>query len=206
MHTKLLYVLVFFGTLLISSCSTIKNKRAKGINFVQDTLQVGYTYWWPDSGPFIGNCGDEIALAFTGTIVNLEKPTALDSSLYTPQKGSIAIKNVLKIKELGVNTYANQKFFTTDCFHNLDVKVGDKVIVYCYDYEGDYSIPGRKSILKIDAFNSPIVTSTKTYLENNQDPFSIEKDMALWATYNLTENLEQIIVCAKEMKALKKEK
>ena len=198
-------VLCILFSMCIFSCSTKKNKSDIDIDFVQDTLNVGYTYWWAESGPFIGNCGEEISLTFTGTVVELDMPNDDPGPLYTSQKGIIAMENVFKIKELGANTYANQKFISTDCFYNLDLNIGDKVIVFCYDYEDNYVIPGRKSILKIEDFDAPIITSIKNYIDFDQDPFSIEKDEEIWKKYKLDENLEQLIFCAKEMDALKHE-
>lgn len=201
MRTRLFSVLVLLWVLVVvSSCNTKKPKSELDIEFVQDTLKVGYTYWWSESGPFIGNCGDEIALAFTGTIVKIENPTDYPGPLYTAQKGVVSIGNIFKIKEMGANTYANQKFITTDCFYGLGLNLGDKVLVFCYDYEDDYSIPGGKSILKIDDFDIPLVQSIKSYINTDQDPIPLKKDKALWAAYGLDESLEQIIDCAEKMK------
>lgn len=206
MRTRMFSVLVLLWTVLaISSCNTKKTKSDIDIEFVQDTLGVGYTYWWGQSGPFIGNCGDEIALAFTATIVEIANPTDDPGPLYKAQKGIISIENIFKIKELGTNTYVNQKFITTDCFYELGLNVGDKVLVFCYDYEDDYSIPGGKSILKIDDFDAPVVQSIKTYINGNQNPIPLKKDKALWEVYGLGEDLQQIIDCAEEMEALKYE-
>lgn len=206
MRTRRFSVLLLLWILVgVSSCNTKKTKSELDIEFVQDTLSVGYTYWWAESGPFIGNCGDEIALAFAGTIVEIANPTDDPGPLYTAQKGIVSIENIFKIKELGTNTYVNQKFITTDCFYGLGLTVGDKVLVFCYDYEDDYSIPGGKSILKIDEFDTPVVQSIKTYINTEQDPIPLKKDKTLWAVYGLDESLEQIITCAEEMEALEYE-
>lgn len=206
MKTRTFSVLILLWILVpVFSCNTKKGKSDIDIEFVQGTLCVGYTYWWPKSGPFIGNCGDELALAFTGTIVEIATPTNEAGPLYTAQKGKVAIENMFKIKELGTNTYANQKFITADCFYGLGLNVGDKVLVFCYDYEGDYTIPGRKSILKIDDFDAPLVQSIKAYIDNDQNPIPLKKDKELWTKYGLDESLEQLITCAEEMEALKNE-
>lgn len=203
MKARVYSVLVLFWVLVtVTSCNTKKNKSNIDIEFVQDTLSVGYTYWWSESGPFIGNCGDEIALAFTGTIVEIANPTDDPGPLYTAQKGVVSVENIFKIKDMGAKTYTNQKFITTDCFYELGLSLGDKVLVFCYNYEDDYSIPGEKSILKIDDFNTPVVRSIKTYISGDQDPIPLKKDKALWAVYGLDESLEQIIDCAEEMEAL----
>lgn len=172
------------------------------IEFVQDTLSVGYTYWWSESGSFTGHCGNEISLAFTGIIAEIEEPIDDAGPLYTVQKGVISVKKVFKVKELGDNTYTGQKFITTDCFYGLDLKLGDKVLVFCYDYEDAYSIPGGKSIVKIDDFDTPIIQSIKTYINSDQNPIPLKKDKGLWAAYGLDESLEQIINCVEEMEVL----
>lgn len=61
-----LWAAIIIVTLCISY--NFGKKAKKGdieIEFTQDTLNVGYTYWWDDSGPFIGYCGEEYALVFT---------------------------------------------------------------------------------------------------------------------------------------------
>ncbi|WP_373516366.1 hypothetical protein [Pricia sp.] len=164
-----------------------------------DTLDVGYTYWWPESGPFIGNCGQELSLVFSGTIKELEAPTNEAGPLYTPQKGIIAVEKVFKIKELGENTYKNQRFFVTDCFYKSGLGTGDKVLVICYDYEGHYTIPGSGSILKIDSFDDEAVASIRKYIDTDEDPEEIGKDVGLWATYGHGRALEDLIECRKEI-------
>lgn len=203
MKTKVFSVLVLFWVITFASCNTKKSKSDIDIEFVQDTLSVGYTYWWSESGPFTGYCGIEIGLAFTGTIVEIAEPTDEAGPLYTSQKGIISLERVFKIKELGNNTYANQKFITTDCFYELGLTVGDKVLVFCSDYEDNYSIPGKKSILKIDDFDTPVVQSIKTYINSDQNAMLLKKDKTLWAEYDLDENLQQIIDCAEETEILK---
>ena len=206
MRTSIFSVLVLlWAVFAISACHT-KRTKSNGdidIEFVQGTLCVGYTYWWAESGPFIGSCGDELALAFTGTIVEITNPTDEPGPLYTAQKGIVSIENIFKIKELRTNTYANQKFISTDCFYGLGLNVGDKVLIFCYDYEDDYIIAGGKSILKIDDFNVPVVKSIKTYISGDQNPIPLKKDKAIWTAYGLEKSLEKIITCAEEMEALK---
>lgn len=192
---------VIFIAIFASSCQLIGSRKSDiEIEFMLDTLDVGYTYWWPEAGPFIGNCGKELSLVFTGTLTNLEAPTSDAGPLYTPQKGTITIEEVFKIKELNGNTYKNQRFITTDCFYESGIGTGDKVLVICYDFENDYTIPGAGSILKIESFDDEGVASMRKYIDNDEDPVKIEKDIGLWATYGHGRALEQLIDCRSEMK------
>lgn len=191
---------IFLILLSIVSCDLGKKSKSDiEVEFMLDTLDVGYTYWWPESGPFIGNCGQELSLVFSGTIKSLEAPTNEAGPLYTPQSGVIAIEQVFKIKDLGENTYKNQRFFATDSFYGSGLGTGDKVLVICYDYEDNYTIPGSGSLLKIDAFDGDAVTSIRKYIDTDENPEKIEKDIGLWATYGHGRALEDLITCREEM-------
>ena len=193
----LMVSLISFG---ITSCKRSKpNKSDIDIAYTQDTLEVGYTYWWPESGPFLGLCGEEFSLVFSGTVTDILEPTDEAGPLYTSQRGFIQIDRVFKIKDLGPKTYSNQKFFVTDCFDGLDLKEDDMVLVFCYEYENDLSIPGGKSILKIDALDDPLITSIKEYIDADQNPTKIKKDMKLWEKQGLDDALRRILEC-KEVK------
>tara|TARA_R110002167_G_scaffold263017_8_gene469709 strand:- start:3840 stop:4418 length:579 start_codon:yes stop_codon:yes gene_type:complete len=188
---------------LMGSCGRQKKSNSEiAITFTQDTLKVGYTYWWPESGPFVGSCGEELSLVFIGTVMEIKDPTDAAGPLYTAQEGIISLDKVLKIKKLNANTYRNQKFLLTDCFHDLALSVGDQVLVFCYDYEGEYSIPGNKSILKINGADDPLVKSIRTYIDAGQDPLKLTDDRGLWATVGLGRKLESIIKCRTELDAL----
>ena len=192
----------YFFVLLIFSfhaCSTKKSKSDITIEFVQDTLNVGYTYWWEESGPFIGQCGDELSLVFSATITDLQQSSNEAGPLYNSQKGTVEINEVYKIKDLGDNNYANQKFITTDCFEGLDLSMGDKVLVSCYDFEDNYTIPGGKSILKITDLNDPLIASIRRYIDSDQNALQLKKEVSLWAKEGLGLKLEEIIKCAEEM-------
>lgn len=191
--------------LLISTigCTSKKSKSDIEIVFANDTLNIGYTYWWPESGPFIGNCGDELSLVFMGTITAMESPTDDPGPLYTSQRGTIEIAKVFKIKKLSENTYANQKFIATDCFHESGLNIGDKVLVICYDYEGAYSIPGGKSVLKIESFEDPLINSLRRYIDADENPVAIKNDLRLWAAQGMARALESIIDCRREINSEK---
>lgn len=196
------FLWVFIVMVCLHACSTKKTKSDIDVLFTPDTLNIGYTYWWPQSGPFIGNCGDELSLVIEGTIVALKEPNNDPGPLYTSQEGSIEIENVFQIKDLAENTYSGEKFMTTDCFDGLDLTLGDKVLVFCHNYEGNYTIAGFKSILKISDFGDGLVASIRKYIDNDQNPIFLKKDMSLWASHGLKEDLQQVIDCNEEMAAI----
>ncbi|WP_149273966.1 hypothetical protein [Pareuzebyella sediminis] len=195
MGLKSYFSLVLTGCAVFYSCRQPRAKSDIEVTFNQDTITVGYTYWWPQSGPFIGNCGDELSLVFSGIIVEMGEPNDRPGPLYVAQDGTIELEQVYKIKEIGKNTYANQKFFKSDCFYGLNLNVGDSVLVFCYDYDDNYSIPGEKSIVKIISFEDPLIQSIKKYIDTDQDAISIEKDTSLWVNHDLKSNLKQILEC-----------
>lgn len=199
---KILKISVVTIFLVGLSCTGKKSKSELELVFTQDTLDVGYTYWWPQSGPFIGSCGEELSLVFAGIVTDLKDPTDDPGPLYISQKGIIALDRVFKIKALGENTYANQKYFSSDCFHGSALKVGDTVLVVCYDFEDDYSIPGGQSILKITSFEDPAIQSIRRYIDADQDPAKLKNDIGLWAMHGLGRALEGIIECKEETETI----
>lgn len=194
---KPLFLIVLLSILACCSCKRSKHGKSDiDIEFTQDTLVVGYTYWWPESGPFLGPCGEELSLVFSGTLTDILAPTDEAGPLYHSQKGIIKIEEVYKIKDLGANTYANQQFFITDCFDGLNLKKDDHVLVFCYDYENALSIPGGASILKITSLDDPLITSIKRYIDTDQNPTKIKKDRKLWERYGLGTALNRILECS----------
>jgi hypothetical protein len=178
-----------------------------------DTLNVGYTYWWPSGGPFTGLCGNTYSIVFTGTITKLYKPENshpngrnIGEVTWTPQKGVIKINKVefKKPPEEGYKAtagrnYGGENYFSSECFFGSGLNEGDKVIVFIYSYEGEYSIPGN-SILKIESFSDAAVHSIQKYIKNGQDPLAVEEDTSVWRKYNLDYALKEIIKCRKESK------
>ncbi|MDY8135103.1 hypothetical protein [Aquimarina sp. 2201CG5-10] len=196
-------ILILTGALLcIFSCvkktkeSTFKNQDKEVLEKVtanSDTLKIGYTYWWPQSGPFIGHCGEPYSLVFLGTVLDIKKENS--TSNYTSKIGTTSIDQVLFVKNVKNNSFKKQQYFVSDCFANINLAKEDKVIVFCYSYEDSYSIPGGKSILKISGINDPVVGSIKKYIQSNQNPLVIKQDSTLWKEQKLDSELKQIIAC-----------
>lgn len=163
---------------------------------VSDTLHVPYTYWWPQGGPFIGNCGEPYAIVFTGTLVKLQEPLKQQNekeTLYIPQWGVIKIHEVFTKRQLQKG-HTPQHYFKSDCFYGLPLKEGDKVMGFVYLYEENYSIPGN-SILKVEGFNDAAVRSISRYIKNKENPLAIAADTTIWTRYGFDGALKQLIDC-----------
>ncbi len=195
-------LLVVLTTGMMSSCLFKKSKSDIDISFTQDTLAIGYTYWWSKNGPFDEHCTNTHSLVFTGTIVDLKEPSNSSGPLYTAQEGLIEIERMYKIKDIGKNIYAEQNFIRTDCFYESGLQKGDLVLVFCYDYENAYSISGKECIIPIDSFDDALVASIRKYIDKDENPIVLKKDMALWEKYGLGEKLKANIECAQEMKVM----
>ncbi len=196
--TILIVLTVLMPTYLLSGQNYTErqtNEKERILNSNSDTLSVAYTYWWTDSGPFIGLCGDKYSLVFLGVVAEINTPAADTSSLYVPQTGIIEITEILKKVNLEKEKYVGQKYFSSDCFDNTKLKKGDPVIVFCYQYEGYYSIPSQNSIVKIKGKNDPAILSIKQYIKAGQNPIEIKDDMALWKEKGFGNELKQIIKC-----------
>ncbi|PKA98410.1 hypothetical protein B0O79_2096 [Flavobacteriaceae bacterium MAR_2009_75] len=195
MGVRFLLLSFILGCLCLTACKNSNSNTDIEIEFTQDTLQVPFTYWWEESGPFIGYCGENYSLVFVGTITDLETENKDAGPLYHSKRGTIALEKVLKIDNPNSQEYISQGYVTTDCFYGLDLTVGDKVLVFCYEYEDGFSIAGGSCIIDIGGLEHPLVKSIKTYIHENQDPLAIEKDSTLWGAYGFGEKLAQHIRC-----------
>lgn len=165
-----------------------------------DTLYVGYTYWWPESGPFVGLCGTPYALAFTGIVKQLDATEKASNGIYNSRYGVIEIKELLKVDGVGKDVYRNQRFFASDCFENTGARVGELVLVFCYEYEDGISIPGGRSILRLDGLSDPLLESIKKFIAADQNPEAIAADFKLWESSGFGGMLEEMIECRRRVK------
>ncbi len=196
---KTLELIYFIFVLICLNACNGDNSKSSFAAGSRDTLFAAYTYWWPAGGPFIGLCGDPYSLVFTGTVSSIEEITATEKAdKIVPKKGTITIKEMLYKSDpkdaKNPIKFHSQKYFSSDCFYGKQFKKGDKVLVFVYSYEGEYSIPPN-SILKLNSFEEAAVGSIKTYIKNSQNPLSIKDDLKIWKEYGFDEALEQLIEC-----------
>lgn len=204
------------GFMLLLFSVACKEKNAEQINFPkkdiidaikssqletnQDTLLVAYSYWWPQAGPFIGNCAQPYSLAFIGTIRNIEQPLPKgEGQSYISQWGTISIDEVLAKRTLENEHFHEEAYTAFDCFNGTAFKQDDRVLVFIYEYEGGYVIPGSEAIIKISGENDPKVKSIRTYITSNYDPLTIETDLNLWKEIDQADALKQLIDCKRTM-------
>ncbi|MEO0896609.1 MAG: hypothetical protein AAFY71_09440 [Bacteroidota bacterium] len=161
-----------------------------------DIFKVPYTYWWDKAGPFIGLCGSKYSFVFLGEVKSLGNIIQDSASLYTSQKGQITIETILHTQKQEKKSYEGQGIFESDCFFGSDFRIGDLVMVFCYEYEGEVSIPGKRSIVKLKSKNDPLIESIKTYIAGDQQAILLKNDMALWEAAGYGDDLGQIIDCA----------
>tara|TARA_B100001250_G_C19265299_1_gene556698 strand:+ start:67 stop:516 length:450 start_codon:yes stop_codon:yes gene_type:complete len=119
-----------------------------------DTLNVGYTYWWPNTNPLLDFTAEKCPLVFIGKVSNLGKVIMPNEEepLAITQKGTIEIITLIKHEGLPKQKFIGQKYFSSDCFYESNLKIGNLVLVFCYAYEQMYCIPGKESILKISDY------------------------------------------------------
>lgn len=165
-----------------------------------DTLWAGFTHWWPNAGPFIKMCGDDYSLVFLGEVKHIYEVATEPGYLFKSKEGIIEISEILEVRDLALEQYAGQKYFLSECFYGSDLKPGDNVIVFCYEYEGRYCIPGKESIIKIPNFNASAVKSIQRYLQANQNPLAIESDTLIWEKMGFGNELRQNIDCHRMLK------
>lgn len=159
------------------------------------TFEVDYAYWWSQTGPFLGYCGDEYSLVFLGTVVDLRP--SIKKQDYFSQKGIIRVDTILTSKALDKNKYKGEEIVITESFYQTKVEEEDQVLVFCYDYEGNYVTPGFKSILIVNGLQDTKVQSIMKYIKSDQNPMSIEDDILIWDKVALGSDLRQIISCKK---------
>jgi hypothetical protein len=180
----------------------------EGISNFSDTLDVGYTYWWPGGGPFLGLCGSSYSMVFTAKVLEIQKtgpafPPQSQDTLYVPQIGILKFNEIIYSeapdpgpKAEPVQVFSQQSFFRSDCFFGSNLKPGDLVLGFVYSYEGNYSIPSG-SLLKLSHYDHPVVKSIRKYIKNNQDPFSIEQDSLIYREFGFEHSLKQVLNCAR---------
>ncbi|GAA4109088.1 hypothetical protein GCM10022393_05480 [Aquimarina addita] len=199
MYKILLIYLTIVGLIFCNNTCAQSEKHFKQIitkaSKVSDTLSVGYTYWWTQSGPFIGYCGEQYGFVFLGTIQQIDHTVQNDKSIHPSQKGSIKIDEVLVARDLKKNRYSKQKVMVSDCFYEQDLREGDQVLVFCYEYEENYSIPGRKSLLKVNGNKDPLIQVIKRYILSGQDALMLKEEMDLWKLHDLETEALQLIRC-----------
>lgn len=165
-------------------------------NCIDDTLHVGYTYWWNSSEPIMGIYGREYALIFSGVVTEISPyddyydEDHVDDVIYDSQFGAIEIVEVLHSKKLKEVHMEGPKFFTSDCFYNSGLNKGDSVLVFCFEYEDRYAIPGYRSIVKLDNMNDPFLRLIQLYVKNNLNREVILSHLDIWKNKGLVYNME----------------
>jgi len=167
-------------------------------NGIDDTLHVGYTYWWNSSEPIMGIYGREYALIFRGVVTEISPYEDYydedygDDVIYDSQFGTIDIVDVLHSKKLKDESIEGRKFCTSDCFYNSGLNKGDTVLVFCFEYEDRYAIPGHRSIVKLDGIDDPFLNLIQLYLKNDMDKEVILSHPEIWKNKGLVYNLEEL--------------
>lgn len=167
-------------------------------NRIDDTLHVGYTYWWNSSEPIMGIYGREYALIFRGVVTEISPyDNHYDDEdgkdvIYDSQSGTIEIMKVLHSKKLKDASIEGRKYFTSDCFYNSGIKKGDSVLVFCFEYEDRYAIPGYRSIVKLENINDPFLHLIQLYANNNLDKDIITNHLDIWKNKGLVYTLEEL--------------
>lgn len=165
-------------------------------NWIDPTFRVKYTYWQKDGGPFMGLCGDQYALVFLGTIKEIKKKIRdKKTGSYTSQRGFLNIDRVLFQRDLKKEKFNKQSYFTSDCFYKTKFNKGDKVLVFCYEYEGGYSIPGPRAILNLEGENDPVLKSIESYIESGQKAITLRPSIDLWEKLGYEKELNQMLDC-----------
>ena len=139
--------------LILVSCSNNKNQNYKK----NDTLNVPYAYWWPNTGPYLSyqSTNNEFSFAIFGIVTKLD--SVIQKPLYNAQNCTIEILEIIKENKF----YKGQKYFSSDCFFQSNLQIGDSVMVFCYDYENGLITPGLSSVIKTNKYSKSYIKSIK---------------------------------------------
>lgn len=156
-----------------------------------DTISVGYSYWWPYSGPFLFPREESVALVFYGKIVRVGPPMEDSNLLYISQTGVVKIEEIYHRKDVERWNYKNQSYFKSDCFYGMDLKPGDPVLVSCYEYEKSYAIPGVKSVLPLKDGDQKVLQSINKYFKGKYK--NLLRDSTIWEQYELKNQFKNAV-------------
>lgn len=160
-----------------------------------DTLRVGYTYWWPQSSPFINPCGGGHSLVLYGEIADMQEPIFDEDRLYTPQTGVIKIIDVLYLSEGKQQHYNAEEMMVTDCFYEAGLDTGQQVMVFCYEYEDYFSIPGKECIVPISGPTDNVLLSMLKYYTAEKDVKEILESSEHWEEKGYSLEMKMLGAC-----------
>lgn len=201
------YVLIIsfliFTTILIGlkPMKVIQNRIVSNNDQPKDTLRIGYTYWWNSSEPIQGVFGNSYALIFSGLVKEIipHDDGYEEDIIYDSQYGTIEVMEILHHKNLEKapngdwSTNKGRRYMTTDCFYNSGLKEGDKVLVFCFEYEGAYVIPGYRCIVKLDSWEDPFHDLITSYVEEGLNKDFILNFKETWIKKGLLYDIDKAL-------------
>ncbi len=187
--TYILLIILHFATSTVEAMTSTSTST--------DTLDVAYTYWWSEAGPFIGLCGDKYALVVVGEITTINSASETQNDGHVKQEGVIKIHEVMVNQQLPKQSYQHEQFLKSDGFYDSKLTIGDKVIMFCYAYEGRLAMPGAGAIVKIEQQDDPRLSSIKKYIKSDQNALTIKDDVSIWEEVGHGKALIKILACAK---------